>query len=139
MAIKKGQIVVMQYELKVNDEIIESNLDGDPIEVKFMGGQLLDGLEDRMVNMSEGEKKEIVVPTEEAFGKYDKELTEVVPRAEFSGIELEIGMVLEADGENGEVFKATVIEVTEQEVTVDYNHPLADQDLTFTVFIKSIA
>lgn len=139
MAIKKDQIVVMQYELTVKDEVIESNLDGDPIEVKFMGGQLLDGLEDRMVNMNAGETKEIVVPCEEAFGKYDKELTEVVPRAEFSGIDLEIGMVLEADGDNGETFKATVIEVTEQEVTVDYNHPLADQDLTFKVFVKSIA
>ncbi len=138
MAIKEGQIVVMQYELTVNDKIIESNLDGDPIEVKFMGGQLLDGLEDRMVNMSEGETKEITVPCEEAFGKYDEKLCEVVPRSEFSGIELEIGMILEADGENGEVFKATVTEVTEQEVTVDYNHPLAGSDLIFKVFIKSV-
>lgn len=139
MAIKKNQIVVMQYELKVNDEIIESNLDGDPIEVKFMGGQLLDGLEDRMVNMNEGETKEIVVPCEEAFGKYDKSLTEVVPRDEFEGIDLELGMILEADGEDGEVWKATVIDVTKDEVTVDYNHPLADADLVFTVKIKSIA
>ncbi len=139
MAIKKNQIVVMQYELKVNNEIIESNLDGDPIEVKFMGGQLLDGLEDRMVNMNEGETKEIVVPCEEAFGKYDKSLTEIVPISEFEGIDLEIGMVLEADGDDGDIFKATVIDVSKTEVTVDYNHPLADQDLTFTVFIKSIA
>jgi FKBP-type peptidyl-prolyl cis-trans isomerase SlyD len=138
MAIKKDQVLVMQYELKVNGDIIESNLDGDPIEVKFMGGQLLDGLEDRMVNMNEGETKEITVPTEEAFGKYDENLMEVVPVSEFEGIDLEIGMILEADGENGETFKATVTEVTDKEVTVDYNHPLADADLVFTVFIKTI-
>ncbi len=47
-------------------------------------------------------------------------------------------MVLEADGENGEVFKATVTEVTDTKVTVDYNHPLSGKDLVFTVFVKDI-
>lgn len=138
MAIKKNQVVLMQYELKANDNIIESNLDGDPIEFTYGKGQLLEGLEERIANMSEGETREILVPAYEAYGEYDKTLTEQVPVSEFEGIDLEIGMILEADDEEGNVIKATVTDVTKEEVTVDYNHPLAGTDLTFKVVIKSI-
>ncbi len=139
MAIKKGQIVQMQYELKANGEIIESNLEGDPIEITFGKGELLDGLEIRMKDMNVGQTKEITVPSYEAFGDYRDDLTEEVDIKEFDGIDLEIGMILEADGKNGEVYKATVTEVTQEKVTVDYNHPLSGQDLIFKVFIKNIA
>ncbi len=139
MSIKKNQIIQLNYELKVNDNIIESNFEGSPIEVTFGKGELLEGLEERISTMNKGETKEILVPAYEAYGEYDKTLTEIVPINEFEGIDLEIGMVLEADGENGEIFKATVIDVTKDEVTVDYNHPLAGQDLLFKVFIKDIA
>lgn len=139
MAIKKNQIVQLQYELKVKENIIESNLDGDAIEFTFGKGELLSGLEDRIASMNEGETKEIKVPAIEAYGEYDKSLNETLPSSDFEGIDLEIGLVLEADGENGEVFKATVIEVTKDSVTVDYNHPMAGCDLDFKVFIKKIA
>jgi FKBP-type peptidyl-prolyl cis-trans isomerase SlyD len=138
MAIKNNQIVLMQYELKANDNIIESNLDGDPIEFTYGKGQLLEGLEERIKDMNAGDEKQVTVPAYEAYGEYDKSLTEQVPINEFEGIDLEIGMVLEADGDNGEIFKATVTDVTKEEVTVDYNHPLAGTDLTFKVRIKSI-
>ncbi|GGD39909.1 hypothetical protein GCM10012288_12430 [Malaciobacter pacificus] len=138
MAIKNNQIVLMQYELKANDNIIESNLDGDPIEFTYGKGQLLEGLEERIKDMNAGDEKEVTVPAYEAYGEYDKSLTEQVPINEFEGIDLEIGMILEADGDNGEIFKATVTDVTKEEVTVDYNHPLAGTDLTFKVRIKSI-
>ncbi len=138
MSIKKNQVIVMNYELSVNGNVIESNLEADPIEITFGKGELLEGLEERISTMKEGETKEILVPAYEAYGEYDKTLTEQVPIDEFAGIDLEIGMILEADGENGEVYKATVTEVTKDEVTVDYNHPLAGNDLVFKVFIKSI-
>lgn len=139
MAIKKNQVVTMKYELSVNDNIIESNLDGSPIEFTFGKGELLDGLEDRIDSMEEGETKDVVVPFLEAYGEYDKSLTETLPIKDFEGIDLEIGLVLEADTDDGEVLKATVIEVTKEEVTVDYNHPLAGQDLNFKVLIVKIA
>lgn len=139
MAIKKNQIVLMQYELKVNDNIIESNLDADPIEFTFGRGELLEGLEERMATMNAGDTREIKVPAYEAYGEFDKTLNETLPISDFEGIDLEIGMVLEADGDNGEVFKATVTEVTKDTVTVDYNHPLAGSDLDFKVVVKSIA
>ncbi len=88
--------------------------------------------------MKESETKDIKVPSEEAYGAYNEELAETLPISDFEGINLEIGMVLEADGEDGEIFKATVTEVTEENVTIDYNHPLAGCDLDFTVVIQKI-
>ncbi len=138
MSIKKNQVVKLNYELKINEDIVESNLDADSIEFVYGTGQLIEGLESRISDMKEGETKEVNVPADEAYGQYDEELSETLPISNFEGINLEIGMVLEADGDNGEVFKATVTEVTKDDVTVDYNHPLAGCNLDFTVVIKSI-
>jgi len=138
MAIKENQMVSLNFEIRINEDILESNLDENPIEFKYGTGQLLEGLEKRISEMNEGEKKEINVPAKDAYGEYDERLSESLPISNFDGIDLEIGMVLEADGENGEVFKATVTDVTKEDVTVDYNHPLAGCDLDFTVIIKKI-
>lgn len=138
MAIKKNQLVNMTFELKVKGEIIESNLNETPMTFSFGSGQLIKGLEDRIADMTAGETKEILVPCEEAYGKYDETLTEIIPISDFEGIDLVIGMVLEGEGEDGQVVKATVTDVTKDEVTMDYNHPFADCDLEFTVNIESI-
>ena len=138
MAIIKNQKVTMNYELKINEDTLESNLDGDSITFQYGSGELIPGLESRIADMNEGESKEVNVPADEAYGKYNDELYETLPIEDFDGIDLEIGMVLETNGDNDEVYKATVTEVTKEEVTVDYNHPLAGCDLDFTVVIKKI-
>jgi FKBP-type peptidyl-prolyl cis-trans isomerase SlyD len=138
MAIKDNQIITLNYELKINNEIVDSNLDSDPIEFTYGIGQLISGMESRIADMNEGETKQINVPSDEAYGKYDENLSEILPISSFEGIALEIGMVLEADGQNNEIIKATVTEVTKEDVTVDYNHPLAGCDLDFTVLIQTI-
>lgn len=138
MAIKNNQVISMQYELKVNGNLIESNLDGDSIEFVFGSGDIVPGLEARIIDMNEGESKDIRVPAIEAYGNYDENLSEIVPIEEFEGIDLQIGMILEGENENGELFKATVSDVTKENVTVDYNHPLAGNDLDFKIVINKI-
>jgi len=139
MAIKNNQVIKLNYELKINDEIVDSNLGADPIEFTFGTGELIPGLEARITEMNEGETKQVKVPAKEGYGEYNDELSEVAPIEAFEGIDLKIGMVLEADMESGEVVKATVTEVTDKDVTVDYNHPLAGCDLDFTVTVTAIA
>jgi len=138
MSIKENQMVSINFEIKINEDILESNLDEDPIEFKYGTGQLLESLETRISDMKEGEKREINIPSKDAYGEYDERLSETLPISDFEGVDLEIGMVLEADGEDGEIFKATVIDVTKEDVTIDYNHPLAGCDLDFTVIIQKI-
>ena len=138
MAIEKNQTVTLNYELKIGDDIIDTNLGTDTIEFVYGSGELIPGLESRIKDMNEGEVKRVEVPADEAYGQYDKNLSETLPLSEFEGIELEIGMTLEADGEKGELLRATVTEVTNDTVTVDYNHPLASNDLKFMVKIQKI-
>lgn len=138
MEITKNSIVSLNYEVKLDDKIIDSNLDKEPIKFVYGSGEIISGLEKSILGMKEGETKEILVSSQDAYGEYDPKLTETLPISDFEGIDLEIGLVLEADDENGDLIKATVIEVTKDEVTVDYNHPLAGCDLDFKVTIHSI-
>lgn len=138
MAIKENQLVSMYYELKVNGEKIDSNIDTAPIEFVYGTRQIISGLEDRIQNMNEGETKEINVPANEAYGDYDETLVQILPIKDFEGIDLEIGMVLEGEAEDAEPVRATVIDVTKEDVSVDYNHPLAGCDLLFKVTIDKI-
>lgn len=139
MAITQNQMIKLNYELKINDEIVDSNIDGDPIEFAYGTGQLIPGLESRIADMNKGDKREITVPSAEAYGEYNEELSEKVPRDHFEGIDLEIGKVLETDTDEGEVVRVTITDVTQDEVTLDYNHPLAGIDLDFTVIVQDIA
>ncbi|WP_121626811.1 FKBP-type peptidyl-prolyl cis-trans isomerase [Poseidonibacter antarcticus] len=138
MAIKEKQNVILNYELKINDEIVDTNINKEPIQFVYGSGQIIQGLEDGIKQMNQGETKVIKIPSSKAYGAYDEELSEVVDIKEFEGIDLQIGMILEAQNDKNEVIKATVTEVTNDKVTVDYNHPLAGCDLEFKVIIHSI-
>eukprot|EP00033_Pygsuia_biforma_P006779 GCRY01007652.1.p1 GENE.GCRY01007652.1~~GCRY01007652.1.p1 ORF type:complete len:144 (-),score=2.62 GCRY01007652.1:82-471(-) len=128
----------MSYEVRLNDEVIDSNTDKEPIKFVQGTGEIIAGLEKGIVGMEAGETKNIKVLAKDAYGEHDPKLKETLPISDFEGIDLEIGLVLEADGENGEIIKATVTDVTKDEVTVDYNHPLAGCDLDFKVTIHSV-
>ncbi|APW65542.1 MULTISPECIES: FKBP-type peptidyl-prolyl cis-trans isomerase [Arcobacteraceae] len=138
MAIKEKQNVILNYELKINDEIVDTNFDKEPIEFVYGEGQLIEGLESGIKDMNEGDSKILKIPASQAYGEYDEKLSETIDIKDFEGIDLQIGMVLEAENSNDELIKATVTDVTKENVTVDYNHPLAGCDLEFRVEIKSI-
>ncbi len=138
MSIKENQNVTLNYELKLNNEIIDTNMDKDPIAFVYGSGQIINGLELGIKDMKEGETKIIKVSPKDAYGEYDEKLSEIVDIADFEGIDLEIGMVLEAENDRKEPIRATVTDVTKEHVTVDYNHPLAGSELEFKVTIKSI-
>ncbi|RXJ63408.1 peptidylprolyl isomerase [Halarcobacter anaerophilus] len=138
MAIKNNQLVQMHYELKVDDNMLETNFEASPIEFEYGKGEILPALEMAIKEMEEGQTKDINIKAKDAYGEHNPKLAETLPISDFEGIDLEIGLVLEADEENGEIIKATVTEVTKDSVTVDYNHPLAGCDLDFKVLIKRI-
>ena len=138
MAINNNQLISMQYELMIDGNLIETNFDADPIEFTFGKGEVVPGLETRIKDMNEGETRSVNVPALEAYGQYKDELIEKFSISEFDGIDLQIGLVLEGEDENGNLFKATVSEVTKDEVTMDYNHPLSGKDLDFKVIIHKI-
>jgi len=138
MAINKGQIVSIEYEVRDGDKVIDSNVGQEPLVFMFGKGQIIPGLEAGIKNMQVGEKGDVLVKAADAYGEYNPEATQELPKEQFAGIELEQGMTLYGQGENGQTVQVTVKEIGENSVIVDFNHPLAGKDLMFSVAINNI-
>jgi len=140
MAIKKENSVVgIEYELTEagGSEILDGNKGGAPLEFIIGKGQLIPGLEKQLVGMSAGESADILVKAEEAYGLRDDKAVQELPREQFEGVELEKGMSLYGQGQNGETVQVNVIDFNDKIVKVDFNHPLAGKDLIFNVKVIS--
>jgi len=138
MAITENQVVTMNYELKIDGEVVDGNAGKDPLEFTYGIGQLIPGLEARMADMNEGESREITVPADEAYGEYNPQALQAVPKAQFGDLDLFEGMPLQGQGENGETIQVIVNEIKDNEVIVDYNHPLAGKELNFSLTVITI-
>ena len=98
-------------------------------------GQIIKGLEEAIAEMSVGDKKEVIVAPVNAYGEYISDYIQEVPRDQFVGIDLQEGMTLFGQGENGETVQVIVKDFNDEVVIVDYNHPLAGKELNFVVTI----
>lgn len=138
MAIENNQIVSIEYEVRSGDKVVDSNIGGELLT--FMTGkqQIIPGLEEEVCKMSKGDKADVLVPAAKAYGEYSDEALQEVPKEQFAGIDLEEGMSLYGQSEDGGTVQVTVKEIKEESVTIDYNHPLAGQDLMFTVSIAAV-
>lgn len=74
---------------------------------------------------------DVVIKKEKGLGEYDENAVQTLPKEQFAGIDLKVGMELFGEGENGETVRVTVKEIGENDVTIDYNHPYAGRDLLF--------
>jgi len=104
----------------------------------FGKGQIIPGLEEGIKNMNIGEKGDVLVKAADAYGEYNAEATQEVPKDQFAGIDLEEGMTLYGQGEDGSTVQVTVKEIKDDSVVIDFNHPLAGKDLMFTVTINNV-
>lgn len=139
MQVEKRNVVSFEYVLrdKETGEVIDSSA-GNPLTFLVGAGQIIPGLEDRMIGMNQGDKKTIEVPAEEAYGPVDPNLIQKAPREYFQGVELESGMPLQAQTPEGHIITMTVVDFDENTVTVDLNHPLAGRDLVFDIEVVHI-
>jgi FKBP-type peptidyl-prolyl cis-trans isomerase SlyD len=138
MAINEGQVVSIEYEVRDGDKVIDSNVGGAPLVFLFGKGQIIPGLEEGIKNMQIGEKADVLVKAKDAYGEYNEDATQEVPKEQFAGIELEEGMTLYGQCQNGETVQVTVKEIGKNSVIVDFNHPLAGKDLMFSVTLNNV-
>jgi len=118
-------------------EVIDSNKGQAPLEFIAGKGQIIPGLEKEVENMEVGEEKTVTIPASEAYGEYNEDMVETLPKEQFEGIELQKGMTLYGQTPDGQTIAVTVKDFDEKSVTIDYNHPLAGEDLTFDVKLVS--
>ncbi len=138
MAIEENQIVSLEYEVKDGDKVVDSNVGGQPLVFMFGKGQIIPGLESGIKDMAIGEKGDVLVKAADAYGEYNPEATQEVPKDQFAGIELTEGMTLYGQGEDGSTVQVTVKEIKDDSVVIDFNHPLAGKDLMFTVTVNNV-
>ncbi len=138
MAIEQNQIVSLEYEVKDGDTVVDSNIGGEPLVFMFGKGQIIPGLEAGIENMNIGEKGDLLVKAADAYGEYNADATQEVPKDQFAGIELNEGMTLYGQGEDGSTVQVVVKEIKGDSVIIDFNHQLAGKDLMFTVTINNV-
>lgn len=113
--------------------------DVGPYELTIGEGDFYLPVEEALVGMQVGERKTVTISPDDGFGDYDPEKVFTVDRGEFPAeLSPEVGQGLEVTGEDDEVYIVTVIEVSDQEVSLDSNHPLAGEDLTYEVELVEI-
>ena len=138
MAIEANQIVSIEYEVRDGDTVVDSNVGGAPLVFMFGKGQIIPGLENGIANMAIGEKGDVLVQPEEAYGEHNPEAKQEVPKDQFAGIELDVGMTLYGQGEDGATVQVVVKEIGEETVIIDFNHPLAGKTLMFSVTVNNV-
>ena len=134
--------VTLDYTLKDDDgEVLDASgaEDGEPIEYVHGYGMLVPGLEAALSGMNEGDEKEVLVPAEAGYGEYDDELVLEIERAEFPNPKkVDIGDEFIAESPDGDEVAMEVIEIKDDVVVVDANHPLAGMTLHYSVKVRSV-
>jgi FKBP-type peptidyl-prolyl cis-trans isomerase SlyD len=140
MAIENDKVVSLEYKLteKGGSEVLDSNEGQAPLEFITGKSQIIPGLEKQLTELSKGEKAKLEVPAAEAYGEVNLDAVDDVPKEQFAGIDLEVGLPLFGQGENGETIQVVVKAINDDTVTIDYNHPLAGKDLVFDVNILDV-
>jgi len=123
-------------------EVFEDTTQGEPFVFEVGSPEIIPGLSEAVLGMVEGEEREVVIPKEKAFGERDENLIRSIPR-EVLNLDVEPipGMMLNliVDTPQGEMtFPAIVMEVTEDEIVLDLNPPLAGEDLYFSIKLIKI-
>ncbi len=139
MSIAQNKVVYLEYVLKDDAGQILEETEGEPFAYIHGLGQLVPGLEKRLDGAEVGQKFEVVVPPEEGHGTHDPEGLFSVPRDAFPADQtLEVGDILMGEAEDGEPVPVRIVEVLDEEVKVDANHPLAGQTLHYSVSIVNM-
>ncbi len=136
----ENTLVTLHFSLNLsNGDLIDSTFEKQAAKFEFGDGQLPDGFQSYLVGMCAGEKNEWQVPPEKSFGMPNPNNVQVMKRKDFSAdIELAEGLVVSFADANKSELPGVVKSFNEEEVTIDFNHPLAGEVLCFKVEIIAV-
>jgi len=147
--IKKGDYVKVDYILEVDGKVIDTSIEDvakendiyypereyEPLTFVVGNGDLIEGFEEAVLGMEVGEEKEVVIPPEKGYGFRDERLIQEIPKEMFADADFEPqeGMQILASG-----IPAKIIKVTDDTVTLDFNHELAGKELKFKIKVLDV-
>ncbi len=139
--VKKGDTVKIHYHGKLTDGTTFDSSDGRaPLEFEVGSGQVIPGFDDGVTGMAVGEKKTIHIPADQAYGQKQEEMIMEFPKDRFpEDLTPEVGMQLNMSNPQGQSFPVVIVEVLDEVVILDANHPLAGEDLVFDLELVEIA
>jgi FKBP-type peptidyl-prolyl cis-trans isomerase SlyD len=142
LSIQPNSFVVLEYELRDDEgEILDASdaEDGEPIEYVHGYGMLVPGLEAALAGLKPGDEREVVVPAEAGYGERDETLVLQLDKGDLpEGGKVEIGDELVAESPDGDEIAMTVVELKDDVVVVDANHPLAGMTLRYQVKVVEV-
>lgn len=138
--VKGGKVVTIDYDLRLDSgEVVDTTQGREPLEYLQGGGEIIPALEEAIEGMAVGESKRIVLEPEDAFGEYDPRGRLSIPRAQFPpDLDLIPNTELYLRDSAGNPIPAYIVSVTDTEVVLDLNHPLAGERLTFDVTVRGV-
>lgn len=139
---KQGDTVRVHYTGKLDDDsVFDSSYERDePLEFTVGSQQVIPGFDEAVVGMEPGDTKQVRLEPDEAYGEHqDDHVVEVEKERLPDDVDAEVGLRLQLQHEDGETIPVTLTEVSGETVTLDANHPLAGEALTFEIELVEIA
>ena len=138
LEVELGTKVTLHFALVLEDgDVIDSNFETAPATFTVGAGNLLPGFESTLIGLENGDEREFTIPPEEAFGQHNPQNVQRVDRSNFDQQELEVGAMFSFQNGDGEL-PGVIIEFEDEEILVDFNHPLAGKNIIFQVKIMDI-
>jgi peptidylprolyl isomerase len=140
MKVQNNHTIRVHYTGTLTDgSLFDSSEGREPLEFTVGAGQVIPGFDNAVRDMEVGESKAFLIPCDDAYGQRDERLIQRVDRNMLpQDLQPEVGMMLASTLPNGEQIPVKVSEVTEAEIVIDANHPLAGQDLNFAIELVEI-
>lgn len=135
-----GDRVKVHYLGKLqNGTVFDTTLAREPVEFTIGQGQVITGFEQAVIGLEPGEQLTVTIPAEKAFGAYREEMVQMVHTEQLpEDVDAVVGQQLRIPQQDGDGFVVTVTDVSDEVVTLDANHPLAGEDLTFEIRLEEI-
>ena len=137
MNISTDKVVEIEYTLTVDGEVVDQSEPGEPLAYLQGHGNIIPGLETALAGKVVGDHLQVTVSPEDGYGERDDEAVQVIAREDFDD-DIEVGATYFAQAEDGSVTPFTVMALDGDDVTVDFNPPLAGETLNFDVTIISV-
>ena len=138
--INMHSLVLMHYSIALTNGIeIESSFNDEPVEINMGSGDVTEGMELALFGLKEGDKQTLTLTAEQGFGLRDEDNIHEMPLSDFPEDLLpEVGLSYSFESpEDGEI-PGTVLSIKDDMVEIDFNHPLAGQEIVFTVDILGV-
>jgi FKBP-type peptidyl-prolyl cis-trans isomerase 2 len=138
--VKENNTVKVNYTGKLSDgQVFDSSEGKEPMEFTLGQGQLIPGFEKGLIDMKLNEKKTITIAKEEAYGDINNDLIQEVEKTQLpQDMTPEVGMGLVSKSPDGQEMNLLVVEVREESIVIDGNHPLAGKELIFDLEVVEI-